>query len=145
MDQWLFCYGTLRAPRLLSALLGRAMAAIPASLDDHVCARLRGRPYPGLWAAPGSRAAGACYRLHHRRELARLDRYEGSEYRRRRVRVATADGPRQAWVYVPRRGRAGRGGPWSVLDFERRALGRSRRQALAWRAADVAAGGGRDA
>ena len=49
-------------------------------------------------------------------DLARLDRYEGDEYRRRLLRVSTARGPRHAWVYLPRPGVPVSRRPWSPPD-----------------------------
>lgn len=141
----LFCYGTLMTPRVMAAVIGRAAHATPATLAGYRSARLRGRDYPGLWPDVDGEVSGCCYHLVHRRELGRTDRYEGSEYRRRRVTVVTARGPLEAWVYLPCSRRARRDGPWSARDFERRAGRRYLRQITAWRAARFAARGGPDA
>lgn len=44
----LFVYGTLRFPRILTALLGRAPAGTPATVTGWRTAALKNRPYPGL-------------------------------------------------------------------------------------------------
>lgn len=138
MPALLFCYGTLMAPELMAAVIGRRARALPATLAGYRRATLRGRPYPGLWPAPAAQVDGCCYRLHHRRELARADRYEGSEYRRCRVTVATPEGPRTAWVYLPIRGRARSDGPWSARAFARRHRRHYLRRIAAWRSGAVA-------
>jgi len=142
MRQPLFCYGTLMEPRLMAAVIGRQARPIPATLDGYQCARLRGRDYPGLWPQADSQVIGCCYWLNHRRELARLDHYEGREYRRRRVTLNTAAGPQLGWVYLPRAGRSKRGRPWSATDFQHRALRRYLRQVIGWRAGSIAAADG---
>lgn len=144
MRQWVFCYGTLLEPALMSRIIGRRAQPLPAALPDHAVARLRGRDYPGIWRQPGSQTEGCCYRLHHRRELGLLDRYEGPEYRRRRVRVQTATGPLESWIYLPRVGRRGRGRPWSRQTFTRLALRRYQRQVARWRAAAIVGAGGHE-
>lgn len=139
MQTRLFCYGTLMAPRVMAAVIGRRAHPEPASLAGYRVARLRGRIYPGLWPEPAGLVEGSFYRLVHRRELLRVDRYEGSEYRRQQVTVDTAAGPQRAWVYLPR-GRLARAGQrWSQRDFERRAMGRYLRKIAGWRAQAFAA------
>lgn len=140
MQTFLFCYGTLMAPRLMAAVIGRRVRPEPAILAGYRSARLCGRDYPGVWRDTTAEVSGCCYRLIHRRELGRADRYEGRLYRRKRVTVSTTSGPLLAWVYLPRGPRARRGGHWSTSDFERRTLRRYLRQTLAWRAARFAAG-----
>lgn len=138
MRQWVFCYGTLILPRLMATVLGRRAAGIPATLAGQRRVLLRGRDYPGLLAAAGQHIAGVLYAIHHRRELGRLDRYEGREYRRRRLPVHTSHGTLRAWVYLPRqRWRLG-DRPWSADRFARRSQRQYLRRIPGWRRAPIA-------
>ena len=104
---------------------------------------LRGRDYPAIWPEPDQSVAGVLYALHHRRELGRLDRYEGHEYQRRRLAVTGPNGLVRAWVYLPRGGRRRLSGqPWSALQFEQRTLRHKLRRIPAWRRGGIAQGDG---
>lgn len=83
----LFAYGTLRRPALISALIGRLPAAVPAWLPGHAVVRLRGTPYPCVRPRRGAVTPGVLYRGLASGEWQRLDRYEGARYQRRRLRV----------------------------------------------------------
>jgi len=125
MPHPVFCYGTLLLPALAAAVTGRQLASWAAHLPGYRRAALRGRDYPGLWRVPAARTEGRLYQLRHRRELRRLDDYEGPEYRRRRLWVQGPAGPCHAWAYLPGSGRrADSGRDWSLTLFRRRALRR---------------------
>jgi hypothetical protein len=98
----LFCYGTLCRPAVIGALLGRVPDGRAARLRDHCAGQIAGRPWLGVTRAPGDATAGTLYRRLDARELRRLDRYEGFDYRRAIVPVDTPAGRRRAWVYLPR-------------------------------------------
>ena len=103
----LFVYGTLkrRAPRRQHPLLRDghylARASVSGTLYDL-------GQYPGLMRSPrnGRRVTGEIYELpdeHAVAMLRALDRYEGSEYVRRRVYVTLSNGKRRAaWAYLLR-------------------------------------------
>ncbi len=102
----LFVYGTLKrnGPRKARALLGSARflgtARIRGTLYD------LGK-YPGLVQKPREQTiTGELYDLSSSEEaevLKRLDRYEGSQFARRRAFVTLSDGRRRGvWVYVLR-------------------------------------------
>jgi gamma-glutamylcyclotransferase (GGCT)/AIG2-like uncharacterized protein YtfP len=79
-----FVYGTLTVPRVMRAVTGREFDLLPASLPGYACFRVRGAAYPGV-------------------VLARLDRFEGRVYERRRVTVRVEpDERREAWAWVIR-------------------------------------------
>ena len=54
--------------------------------------------YPGLLAEPKGRVLAELFRILDDQVLARLDRYEGPQYRR--VQVDTIEPGDRAWVYV---------------------------------------------
>jgi gamma-glutamylcyclotransferase (GGCT)/AIG2-like uncharacterized protein YtfP len=99
----LFCYGTLCVPEIMRQIVGREIPAVPAVLDDYACYLMRNQHYPAAASAAGSSITGLLYSGLTPRELALLDSYEGTEYRRLRVSVTTDEGRQaQAWVYVLR-------------------------------------------
>jgi gamma-glutamylcyclotransferase (GGCT)/AIG2-like uncharacterized protein YtfP len=138
MRQLVFCYGTLMTARLLATVIGRRAARCPARVMDYARAALPGRPYPGLWQCAGTSTAGQLVSLRHRRELRRLDHYEGDEYRRHRLRVSSPRGVVHAWVYLPHSARPAAARPWSRRQFERRHLRRYLRHIAARQATGVA-------
>ena len=67
---------------------------------------------------------GVVYRALSARDLGRLDRYEGREYRRRRLVVLGADGEQQAWAYLPWPFSLVSSRPWDPGTFAARGLRR---------------------
>ncbi len=96
----LFCYGTLTIPAVMRAVAGAVPRAVSAELPGFRCVFLAGRPYPGVFPAHAC-TRGMLYANPGSRAMARLDRYEGHEYRRRRVKVRQGNRQLDAWVYVP--------------------------------------------
>jgi gamma-glutamylcyclotransferase (GGCT)/AIG2-like uncharacterized protein YtfP len=100
----LFCYGTLMIPAVWLRVVGRPREATEAFLEDFVCRQVRGEWFPGLLPKSGARTKGVLYRGLTERELARLDRYEGAAYERRRLPVYLASGKKElAWCFVTRK------------------------------------------
>ena len=84
MTPILFFYGTLLDPAVRRRVLGRTLSPRtqrPALLFDYTREHVAGRPYPMLVAHPGAVVDGVVARGLTTRDLARLDAYEGSEYR----------------------------------------------------------------
>lgn len=116
-----FFYGSLRDPELLSAVLGRPVAAgdlAPARLPDHAIRRVRGESFPCVVAAPGEAAEGALVRDLTEAEVARVAFFEDeAEYELRPLPVTLADGGTlEALVCFPR-GRTEPDGPWRLDDW----------------------------
>lgn len=95
----LFVYGSLRSERLRRRLLGREVKTVPARLVGFASFPVSGSPYPGLARLPGGWTEGELLLGLARRDLLRLDRYEGPEYERRLVWVQAQGKRRRAWVY----------------------------------------------
>ena len=108
----LFVYGTLRSPSVFRAVLGRRLVTQPSEADapDAVVAR-RAVLHGYKIISPDSTYLYAVPDAHGRIEgyvagplpddcLAALRRYEGRNYRRRRVRVATSDGREEAVAFL---------------------------------------------
>src|SRR5690606_29821663 len=88
----LFVYGSLLDPAVLKRELRRPPPrGAPGTVTGYRRLALRGVDYPALQPHPQGRTRGLLLRIS-RRDLHRLDRYEGSEYIRRRLRVQLDDG-----------------------------------------------------
>ena len=112
MDQRLFVYGTLLHDDVVRQVIGRVPASDPATLNGYRRMRMLDKPYPVIRPAPAEQVSGRILVGLNRRQLHQFDRYEGKEYRRKRVRVYLPDGShRIAWTYV---GAARSGEPWSA-------------------------------
>ncbi len=95
----LFVYGSLRSGRLRRRLLGREIESIPAWLEGFASLPVAGSPYLGLVRLPGGWTEGELLLNLNRRDLLRLDRYEGPQYERRLVWVEAQGRRRCALVY----------------------------------------------
>ena len=123
-----FTYGTLLVAEVMEAVAGARFASVPARLDgwDRVC--VRGAVYPGVREAAGASVEGVLWLDVNDDALLRLDRFEGDVYERRLVRVATANGPRDAQVYVIPRANEHllEPSPWDLERFRREHLAHCR-------------------
>ncbi len=122
----LFCYGTLRCAEVFRAVTGETRTGVEALLHGYAAYRFSGQDYPGLAPRVGATVSGVVYTRLSRALLARLDRYEGDEYVRQRVRVRLADGAQcAAWVYLCRKAQRARLSTetWDHQAFVRNRLG----------------------
>jgi gamma-glutamylcyclotransferase (GGCT)/AIG2-like uncharacterized protein YtfP len=115
-----FFYGTLMDAGVRLAVLGAAARRLdfqPAILDGWRRAIVRGRSYPVVLPAAGRSVCGLLADRVGGIALARLDRFEGAEYRRTRVTVRCTDGGRAScWVYAASDASVAGAGSW---DFDR--------------------------
>lgn len=115
----MFLYGTLRHQPLLNCVAGGSVAEQNAELADHVIAHAVSRAgqvqdFPLFAPRKGSVARGLLIRPDAAAK-ARLDAYERVfGYDPVSVTVATADGPQDAAIYLPRAGRWRAGDAWSL-------------------------------
>jgi len=119
MSQHCFTYGSLMCDDIMAAVAGLRAAAVPARLDGYRRSPVIGEDYPGMVPAAGDKVDGVLYLELPDAALARLDAFEGDEYRREQVSVQCADGRiESAWTYVFKPEYAARlaAGTW---DFER--------------------------
>ena len=101
MHQHLFVYGTLLHDDTVRRVIGRVPASEPATLNGYRRMRMLDRPYPVIRPAPTEQVGGRILTGLNRSQIHQIDRYEGKEYRRKRVRVHLPDGShRTAWTYV---------------------------------------------
>jgi len=110
--------------RRVSGALPKSM---PATLLDYACYALKGLAYPGIVPRQGEHVLGVVYQGLSRAQFAKLDAYEGAQYRRLRVGVNLGPEQRaQAWTYVlqPRYYHRLTDKTWSLERFEREQLSR---------------------
>lgn len=87
-----FTYGSLMFPQVWRRVVRGDYRSAAAVLDGHARYALAGETYPGAIARAGARIAGIVYFDVSEADVAALDAFEGSEYRRDRVRVRLASG-----------------------------------------------------
>jgi len=94
----LFAYGTLLDPGVQRLVIGRCIPGEPDQLAGYRRTTVRDgeESYPNLAADPGGRVDGRVLTVDED-EMGRMDRYEGSLYRR--VETTLASGL-CAWVYI---------------------------------------------
>ena len=100
----LFAYGTLQDPDILVAVLGRrvlADAIKSARAPGFGVVYYPGRVYPALVTMPSHDASGMIISDLTALDMARLDAFEGDEYRRATIAVQVAGILVQAEVYLP--------------------------------------------
>ncbi|HJP36395.1 MAG TPA: gamma-glutamylcyclotransferase family protein [Gammaproteobacteria bacterium] len=100
MDR-LFAYGTLLAPELRGAVIGRAVEGDPAVLPGYACYRVRRAAYPAIVQQQGTNTHGSLFAGIEPTEWDRLDNFESHLYERRLVEVTlSASSHRSAYAYV---------------------------------------------
>lgn len=96
-----FTYGSLMCADIFRAIARQSCPAEPAHLAGYRRHPVRGEDYPGIRPAAGAAVDGVLYRGLSATALARLDAFEGTQYRRETVTVRTGSGALiPAWVYV---------------------------------------------
>jgi gamma-glutamylcyclotransferase (GGCT)/AIG2-like uncharacterized protein YtfP len=119
-----FTYGSLMYDAVWRAIVPSGGTSLRGRVEGWRRCALRGASYPGLVASPGGSVSGRLWLDVAPADLARLDAFEGDEYRREAVRVLPDDGspPRiaQAWIWLD----ASRllEGDWDPVVFEREHL-----------------------
>jgi hypothetical protein len=91
-----FFHGTLVDAALRRHVFGRlsgGLRVVPAVLDGYEARLAAGKRYPLAVRCPGAALSGLLVTLPHRRAAARVNAYEGPEYRRARRTVRAAQGP----------------------------------------------------
>lgn len=119
-----FFYGTLMDDEVLAAVVGRRIAesrTSAAAISGFRRVYRRGAWYPILLDDPRGRVEGVVVRGLTVADAARLDAFEGREYRRvvRTVEVA-GEGPAEAQVYLPVVGIPATDRAWDLEVWRRR-------------------------
>lgn len=102
MKRNVFTYGSLMFPEVWSLVVTGTYRRLDARLDGHARYAIAGQSYPGMVIEAGSQVAGVLYLDVERADLDRLDHFEGDDYRRASVEVATGDDTVMAETYVYR-------------------------------------------
>lgn len=96
-----FVYGSLMFPQVWRRVVRGTHDGAPAVLRGHRRSALRDAEYPGAVPDPGARIAGWIWFDVDADDVARLDAFEGDEYRRDKVEVELDDARAcEAQVYV---------------------------------------------
>jgi gamma-glutamylcyclotransferase (GGCT)/AIG2-like uncharacterized protein YtfP len=133
-------YGTLSIPEVRATVLGRRHEDVPARAAGFKRVRMRNRVYPAAVEAPGAWLEGRLYLGLDAAMLARIDRFEGRQYVRRRIEVEAAGATRPADLYVLRdtyRATA-TDDPWDMETFVREHLPAFLRMCAEFRAEEEA-------
>ena len=100
-----FTYGSLMFAEVWTRVVTGRYRALAARLADHARFAVAGETYPGMIASAGATVDGVLYLDVDDADVARLDRFEGDDYRRETVTLACADGSTRTgdtYVYLPR-------------------------------------------
>ena len=121
MNGNVFTYGSLMFDEVWRQVVNGDYRSAPATLHHHQRHALTGLSYPGVVAAPDIRVDGRLYFDVSAADLARLDAFEGAEYRRDAVQVMLASGePVGAWTYIWLDPQRLSGQPWRSEAFRLR-------------------------
>ena len=116
----LFAYGTLMAEQVWQRLVVVRYRREEAELVGFRRLAVAGAGYPGLLEAEQHVVRGVVYRDLATEDIARLDRFEGEEYRRIKVTVRLADGSEltcQTYLFRPEYRHRLSDREWSFEDF----------------------------
>jgi gamma-glutamylcyclotransferase (GGCT)/AIG2-like uncharacterized protein YtfP len=99
-----FTYGSLMFPEVWTLVVAGAYRALAATVDDHARFAVAEQDYPGMVARAGGRTTGVLYLGVSDEDVARLDHFEGDDYRRVTVPLVDADGVERTgdtYLYLP--------------------------------------------
>jgi gamma-glutamylcyclotransferase (GGCT)/AIG2-like uncharacterized protein YtfP len=114
----IFTYGSLMFDEVWRQVVNGRYRSEAATLHHHQRHALTGLSYPGVVAAPGAQVAGRLYLGVSAEDMARLDAFEGAEYRRDALQVMLAGGaPASAWTYIWLDPQRLSGRPWQSEAF----------------------------
>jgi gamma-glutamylcyclotransferase (GGCT)/AIG2-like uncharacterized protein YtfP len=103
----IFTYGSLMFPEVWECVAAGRYRNAPAIVADHARFEVAGETYPGMVHAAGERVAGVVYFDVTAQDMAALDAFEGSDYRREMLHACLASGETvvvEAYIYrVPSR------------------------------------------
>ena len=92
MSAHVFTYGSLMFPDVWERVVRGTYRNAPARLDGHARFEIAGETYPGMIVRAGAAVEGVLYFDVSPADIAALDAFEGSEYRRTTVKVTLASG-----------------------------------------------------
>ncbi|RJG07527.1 gamma-glutamylcyclotransferase [Noviherbaspirillum cavernae] len=92
MSSNIFTYGSLMFPEVWEKVVRGKYRSTQAVAPDHARFAIRGETYPGMVTAPGQTVAGVVYFDVTPDDVAALDIFEGTPYRRDVLQVRLAGG-----------------------------------------------------
>jgi gamma-glutamylcyclotransferase (GGCT)/AIG2-like uncharacterized protein YtfP len=104
MNAAVFTYGSLMFPEVWQRVVRGSYGFAPVVAQGYRRFAVQGYLYPGMIAQAGAHVAGLVYFDVDAADLARLDAFEGDEYRREIVHVIADPGmsiPVSAYLYSP--------------------------------------------
>ena len=114
----IFTYGSLMFDEVWRQVVSGRYRSEPARLEHHQRHALTGLSYPGVVPAPGVEVAGRLYLDVSADDMARLDAFEGAEYRRDALQVLRSNGELvSAWTYLWLDPQRLSGQPWRSEAF----------------------------
>jgi gamma-glutamylcyclotransferase (GGCT)/AIG2-like uncharacterized protein YtfP len=114
-----FTYGSLRFPEIWQRVVRGNYLSATATLADHARYALADDTYPGMVAQPQASVEGVLYYDVDEQDIAALDVFEGSEYRRQNVNVVIESGDLMiACTYIFLAGQRLSGIPWEPQAFQ---------------------------
>lgn len=117
MSGHIFTYGSLMYDEVWRQVVTGRYGSKPAVLHHHQRHALTGLSYPGVVAAAGEQVTGRLYLDVGADDIARLDAFEGSEYRRDLLQVIAGGEPASAWTYIWLDPQRLSGQPWRTDAF----------------------------
>ncbi|MGI9579241.1 MAG: gamma-glutamylcyclotransferase family protein [Microthrixaceae bacterium] len=112
-----FAYGSLMFPAVCEAVIGRIPTWRAAHVGGWLASSVPGAPYPALVPDADATTDGLLLGGITEHELAMLDRYEGSDFRRTELLIQPGD--MRAWVWVAGDPAIVTGETWDPGAFER--------------------------
>ncbi|GKY96274.1 hypothetical protein MPSEU_000586900 [Mayamaea pseudoterrestris] len=140
MSQSLFVYGSLMAPEVMQAVIGRLPPSCPATLAGYVRHPVRNQVYPGLVScnervgesndseqcSSSSSTLGVLYTDLNSHEMDKLDWFESTDYTRTAVSVTLPNEgftqPTQVYVFTNPIDQLDTSRDWSLEDFRKHHL-----------------------
>lgn len=88
----IFTYGSLMFPPVWERVVRARYRSMQATVSDHARFAIVGATYPGMIAQAGTAVRGVLYFDVSAQDVAALDAFEGSDYRREPVRATLESG-----------------------------------------------------
>ena len=119
MSSHVFTYGSLMFPEVWQRVVRGIYRSAPARVDGHARFEIAGETYPGMIVRPGAAVEGVLYFDVSPEDVAALDAFEGSEYRRETVMAKLAQGESvEAGTYIYLLPQKLSGSPWLPEAFQ---------------------------
>lgn len=126
-----FTYGSLMTEHIMFGVCGMQLSAKPARLAGFSRHPVKDEDYPGIVPSDADEVHGVLYLAVPADAIARLDAFEGEQYRRTPVTVECPDGQQlsaDTYVFRPELAHLLLPGDWDEAAFEREGRARFERK-----------------